>query len=298
MYAYAYVREGPWYGSFDSRIEAEETGRALRNERNRREGKPQVFVMMWTARILKLSIGDLVRGGPLLNLLKDQSDYRFRTDNVEEEKLHALEDEVGQVIDRWAGSHSIQQFFERYVEREPGFYCIDYEMARSASKGGNQRYKADAPVENETHYMTLWGRIVRFLGRKKREDLQGVSLDARIETMSRAMQVWDAEFPLPGLRQYERRLKEIKSVLGSPWPDLGVLPPDHDEEGNYVYVSDDNLTEDQRINRSSYRLLQREQRWLKQRLTAIYRAREWARAEARERRSRSATQASTGAKSK
>ncbi len=270
MYAYAHRREGPWQGEFDSRAKAEEAGR---------EDQPSDrFVMVWTARIIKLTIGDLVRGGPLLHLLRDQSDYHLITTDIEEKKLNALEDEVGRVIDKWAGEHSIQRHFERYIEIEPGFYCIDFKTALKAKAGNDMKYAADAPVISEMHYMTLLGRMERFARRQKRVDLQGRRLDDRMEAMSRAMLEWDAKFPLPGMHRYEQRVREIKAVLRSPWLPVGVIHKDSDGNRTYHYQQDgDGLTDEECRNREYYRLLQRELRWLKRRLTEIYAARHWRR---------------------
>ncbi len=288
-YAYAYSMQGPWTGSFESRPLAEEAARDARQP-----GQPERFVMVWTAEILTLTVGDLVRGGHLLPWLDDRSNYQLSkvTYDLTKDEEKELEDAVGTLIDEWGSRHGYDLEVLRHVAIEPGFYNIDYASAKAALKGGAKRYQADGPVDSEMHYMTLVGRIARFIRQKKRADLQGVSLDVRSENMTQAMLRWDAEFPLPGMQRYEVRVREIKNVLRSPWPPLGVFK--RDENGHTDYFS---LTDEEESHRKHYLLLQRELQWLKRRLTEIYRAREWARAERRKARNPSASEIppSTGA---
>lgn len=261
-YAFAFDRTGPWTGRYQSRAEAEDAGR-----RSMRFGGG--FQMVWTARVIELSLGDFVRGGPLLHLLSEQTDYAFSYGDWEEAQKNGLEDAVGQLIDELMERAGQQQLIPKYIERQPGFYVIDYDTAMVALRGTDTRYNADAPVQNEMHYMTLIGRINRFNRRRKRVDLEGVPLTERVKRMTRAMLEWDARFPIPGLHQYEARVREIKVVLRSAWPDLGIIPEGHD-------YSEGSLSTEQCDNRLRYRKLQRELRWLKYRLTEIYKARQWA----------------------
>ena len=285
MIQYAYRLKAPswagccWYGAYDSRVLAAEAAR---------EGAEK-FVMVWTAEIIELTLGDLVRGGPLLPWLSERSDYKWHFSDIPDGAVADLEDGVGALIDNWATEHGRETKVRRYGGIEPDFYNIDYESAYTAWKGRDKTYSDDAPVQSETQYTALVGRIARFKKQRKRVDLKGVSLDTRTVVMKQAMLVWDAQFPLPGLYRYEKRVKEIKRVLRSPWLPLATYL--RDENGLRSYNTD-HWSEQEHADRERYRLLQRELQWLKVRLTDIYAARVWAR---KERRSHFETVASTGA---
>lgn len=260
-YAYAYEPHGPWSQPYRSREHAEEVAhRAVTH-----------FMAVWTAEVKVLSLGDLVRGhvGDWLAYdLAEGHDFLHWCEVPEKEKL-ALETLVGDVIDSWARQTNNQTKLYRYVNIEQGPTNLDIKNMRVATKGGDFKYESDGPVENEGHYMSLMGRIDRFRCRQKRVDLNGVPLDVRIEEMTRAMLAWDTQFPTASLRNYERRVCEIKAVLRSPWPALGIY--ERDGVGNRIY--DTQWTDEEQANRKRYPELQRELQWLKRRLTQIYAAR-------------------------
>jgi hypothetical protein len=277
QYAYSYSPQGPWEGSFENRVDAEEFGRETAEH----------FAMVWTAEIEILSVGDLVRGHLFWWLtherdadpdLHDELDWDGLSD-----KAGDLESKVATLIDDWAEEHKCQRSIRQYINPERGTYNIDVHSMWITKKGGDFKYKSDGPVQNEGHYLALMGRIERFRTRKKREDLEGVSLDVRVDKMTRAMLEWDAAFPVAGLRNYERRVREIKSVLRSPWPALGTFS--RDAQGKRIYGADPfkpqpaGLSDEEQANRTRLSDLQRELRWLKRRLREIYPARYWLRAQ-------------------
>lgn len=274
-YAYSFSPQlSSWIGRFESRAAAEEAARESTFS----------FVMVWTAEIRDLALADLISGEQILNLLSeglcqgawcDESNtLQSILNELPPDDVSVLEAEVNEVIEEWAIRILGNPTFPVYVNVQPSWCVVDYEQARKALAGKNTSYASDAPVRNEFHYMTLDGRITRFqrlLCRGTRQDLKGRSLDTRIETMILAMVEWDGKFPLPGLAQYEKRIREIKHELRSPWPSIGIFA--RLEDGKHDYSSDQWWSDEERINRSRYADLQRELLWLKRRVTKIYVAR-------------------------
>lgn len=272
-YAYSYSPQlSPWIGRFESRVLAEEAAR---------DGTFD-FIMVWTAEIRDMTLSDLIRGDQLLNLLRGglhQGAYADEANALEDmlnelppDDVNVLEAEVNEVIEEWAIRILDNPTFPMYVNVQPGWYVVDYKMAHTALRGGNKTYSADSPVRSEVHYMTLKGRIKRLKRQiqryDKRVDLKERPLGARIETMILAMVEWDTKFPLPGLARYEKRIREIKHVLRSPWPSLGLYTKD--EHGQRDYSSDQHWSKEEFTNRTQYTQLQQELLWLKWRVTKIY----------------------------
>lgn len=263
-YAYAYEPHGPWSQPYRSREHAEEVAhRAVTH-----------FMAVWTAEIKTLTAGGLVYGH-LFTWLNHERNAdpsiweELEWNDIPEEVVADLETQAAALIDAWAEKNGCQKKLYRYVNIEQGPTNLDIKNMRVATKGGDFKYESDGPVENEGHYMSLMGRIDRFRCRQKRVDLNGVPLDVRIEEITRGMLVWDTQFPTASLRNYERRVCEIKVVLRSPWPALGIY--ERDGVGNRIY--DTQWTDEEQANRKRYPELQRELQWLKRRLTQIYAAR-------------------------
>lgn len=282
MPKYAYSYKAPfhheWTGEYDNRAEAELAARAhLKPDKDGRG-----FVMVWTAEIETGQIGDLVDVNRLL-LDLDGDSYNGLGSTRVSPSLHDLPDDVSASLKRhlkgafenWAAEWGLEEDlkYTRFIKHLPGFYNINYERGRAAAHGRMGTWGSeDGPVTSEEHYLYLVGRIARFEKRETRTDLKGVSLDSRISVIEAALNAWDAHFPLPGLRNYERRIREIKDVLRSPWPSLGTWL--RDAEGHIRYhESRDSWSSEQRLTRDRYQELQRELKWLKSRVTWIYQAR-------------------------
>jgi hypothetical protein len=249
-YSYKVPYHNAWTGEYNSRAEAELAARA--HLKPAKDGRG--FVMVWTAEIETGQIGDLVDVNRLLLDLGSDSRPCISP------SLHDLPDDVSASLKRhlkdafqnWANEWGLEGDlkYTRFVNPLPGFYTIDYARGREAAGGRGTWGSSDGPVTSEEHYLYLVGRVMRFKRRTTRVDLKGISLDIRIANIEAALDDWDAHFPLPGLCNYERRIREIKDVLRSPWP------PGEDTSSFKRYPE-----------------LQRELRWLKARVTWIYKAR-------------------------
>lgn len=106
----------------------------------------------------------------------------------------------------------------------------------------------DSPITCEADYLLVLARLERFVRRNNDEawDLNGVPYGERRATMAEALKAWNASLPPEVLGPYEAEIQAIKKVLRSPWPP--GFSQEHADK-------------------------QRRLRWLKERVTPVYRDR-------------------------